>query len=259
MLILKNTKKNLKQNKRIPRISTRGFYDLDSGKTLKKKHYDLYPKKFFDTLGKFPEFTIMVHGLRNNKSGALAKFQIAQKRLQQLGYKYPVIGFSYDSNTKGVQFQSCEIKATNVGKIIAMKNGKNLSKFIIEFKKKHPHTKIRLMGHSLGSEVILSALVYLAKKNTTIEYVYFFGSSVPASVMTQNRLGKFIQKSVLESIVNYYSPKDEVLKHAYESGIIEKPIGYLGISKKTVPKYLQKKIFPANHRFVSYIKKLDSY
>ncbi|MGQ0605676.1 MAG: DUF726 domain-containing protein, partial [Candidatus Nitrosotenuis sp.] len=105
----------MKQNKRIPRISTRGFYDLDSGKTKKSRIYDLYPKKFFNGFDKASEITIMIHGLRNNKSGALAKFRIARQRLLQLGYVYPIVGFSYDSNTRGVQYKSLEQKATNIG------------------------------------------------------------------------------------------------------------------------------------------------
>ena len=34
----------------IPRISTRGYYDLTYGKTLKKNSYFLYPKKDFEKL-----------------------------------------------------------------------------------------------------------------------------------------------------------------------------------------------------------------
>ncbi|MEW6588193.1 MAG: alpha/beta hydrolase, partial [Thermoproteota archaeon] len=177
----KNARKNLPA--RIPRISTRGYYDLVTGRTLKKKPYDLYPKKFFEKeLGNHPEFTIVVHGMRNNKQGALEKFKIVQKRLRQLGYKYPVIGFSYDSNVKGVQYKSCEHKATKVARLIAKKNGLNLAKFILNFKRKNPTMGIRLMGHSLGTEVITYALFCIYGKQK-IDQVYFFGSSLPAGFL----------------------------------------------------------------------------
>ena len=254
----KSEKKNLKQN-RLPRISTRGFYDLRSGRKLKNKSYDLYPKKFFETLDQIPEITIMIHGLRNNKSGALTKFSIAQSRLKQLGYKYPVIGFSYDSNTNGVQYKSCEKKATDVGRIIARKNGYNLSKFIIDAKKKFPHLKIRLMGHSLGSEVIIHTLVKLRNKIGIVESVYFFGASIPADSVTTKKFGKILQKTIKQKITNYYSPQDEVLKYAFYGGLIEKPLGYQGVDGKSVPKYMQKKVMPKNHRFVSYSAVLESF
>ena len=83
----------------------------------------------------------MIHGLRNNKSGALAKYVIAQKRLKVLHYNYPVIGYSYDSNTSGVQYKSTAIAALKTGIIIAKKNGRNLSKFILDMKAKTHHSK----------------------------------------------------------------------------------------------------------------------
>jgi pimeloyl-ACP methyl ester carboxylesterase len=253
----KNVKKSLTQN-RIPRISTRGFYDLTSGRTLKKKPYAVYPKRFFNDLGKFHELTIMIHGLRNNKQGALAKFTMAQKRLKQLGYKYPVIGFSYDSNTKGVQYKSTEAKATNVGRTIARKNGYNLAQFVLDLKKQHPDTKIRLIGHSLGTEVILSTIHRLKKKNL-VESVYLFGSSIPADSFSVRKFGRVAQNVVREKICNYYSTHDEVLKYGFESGIIQKPLGYSGTQGKTIPKYVQKHVHPKNHRFASYAAVLRSF
>jgi len=252
----KSEKRNLKS--RTPRISTRGFYDLGSGRKLRDKSYDLYPKRFFKSLANAQEITIMIHGLRNSKSGALTKFSIAQGRLIHLGYGHPVVGFSYDSNTRGVQYKSCEKKATNVGRIIAKRNGANLAKFILDTKKKFPHLKIRLMGHSLGSEVIVHALTKL-KKNDIIEAVYFFGASVPADYVGPKMFGKILQKTVRQKIINYYSPHDEVLRYAYDVGLIEKPLGYMGTSGKTIPKYVQKKVTPKNHRFASYAAVLASF
>lgn len=254
----RRAKKSLAQS-RTPRISTRGYYDLTTGKTLRKKPYDLYPKKFFESLGKEKEFTIMIHGLRNDVSGAIAKFKIAKKRLLQLGYRYPVVGFSYDSNTKGVQYKSTELKATKVGRIIAKKNGRNLARFIADFKKQHPDARIRLMGHSLGSEVILYTLAALKKKKGVVEAVYFFGGSIPATSVQPQKFGKILQSTVRHKVLNYFSPDDDVLKHAYEHLLIEKPIGYLGNVGKVISKYSQKKVTPKNHRFVSYSLVITNY
>jgi len=249
----------LLRSKRIPRVSTRGFYDLESGKTLKKKSYDLYPKKFFENLGQYKEFTIMIHGLQNNKTGALAKFKIAQKRLQQLGYKYPVIGFSYDSNVRNAHIKSCGRRAMKIGKIIARKNAFNLAKFILHCKKQNPSTRIRLIGHSLGSEMIVCALEKLKYKKNIVEAIYFFGGSIPTNSIHPRKFGKVLQNTVSRKILNYYSSHDDVLKHAYNNSMIERPIGYLGKEGKVVPKYAQKKVSPRNHRFVSYAAVLRSF
>ncbi|MFB5624181.1 MAG: DUF726 domain-containing protein, partial [Nitrosopumilus sp.] len=131
--------------KPVPRISTRGYYDLSNGNTLKNNRYYTYPKNDFKKLIGSQEITIMIHGLRNDNTGAIAKVVLAKKQLRKLGYLHPVIGFSYDSNTTGAHLIKQAKHALSVGQKIAKKNGVNLGKFIEDFKKVSPKTKIRLM------------------------------------------------------------------------------------------------------------------
>lgn len=114
----------------MPRISTRGYYDLSNGKTLKKNSYHFYPKKDLENLVGSKELVIMIHGLRNDNAGAIQKTMIAKNRLNQLGYSFPVIGYSYDSNTKGAHLIAYAQKSLETGVLIAKKNGLNLSMFI---------------------------------------------------------------------------------------------------------------------------------
>ena len=212
-----------------PKISTRGYYDLKTGKTIKNNSYDIYPKTTFQKILQTSEIVIMIHGLRNNKSGALAKYVIAQKRLKSLNYRHDVIGYSYDSNTAGVQYKSTALSALKIGVLIAKKNGKNLSKFILDAKSKNPSLKIRLIGHSLGAQVILSTIHSLAKNSKNkgiIESVHFFGASIPADSMKPTRHGSEFQKIVNKKIINHYSPYDDVLKAAHDEKWVESPIGY---------------------------------
>lgn len=249
-------------HKNILRISTRGYYDLSTGNKLKKNLYYLYPKKKFEKLNGQKELVIMIHGLRNDKKGAIEKVILAKNRLKKLGYVYPVIGFSYDSNTKGAHLKKSEVKALRVGQKIAKQNGYNLSKFLIDFKKKNPNTKIRLIGHSLGTEVISSTIKKLAassKHNDIIESAYFFGSSLESNFAQINKSGKLLQKIVKNKILNYYCPTDEVLRYSHQQGIVKNPLGYLGSSGKTIKKFKQKQIFAKNHRFASYSLMLKSF
>ena len=244
-----------------PRISTRGFYNLDSGITIKNQPYHLYPKRIFDALVGAKEITIMIHGLRNNAPGALTKFVIAKKRLVHLGYKNPVVGYSYDSNTTGAQYISYALHALHTGLIIAGKNGRNLAKFVTDFKQKSPETKIRLMGHSLGAHVILSMIDNLArnaKNKGIVEAVYFFGGSIPSDALNP-RNGSHAQRIVATKIKNYYSPDDEVLRLADNWNWVNTPIGYRGARGKTISKYSQIMVKPKNHRFASYAAVLRSF
>jgi len=250
-----------KLKKIFPRISTRGFYNLDSGITIKNQPYHLYPKRSFDALVGTKEITIMIHGLRNNAPGALTKFVIAKKRLAYLGYKNPVVGYSYDSNTTGAQYISYALHALHIGLIIAGKNGRNLAKFVTDFKQKSPETKIRLMGHSLGAHVILSMIDNLArnaKNKGIIEAVYFFGGSIPSDALNP-RNGSHAQRIVATKIKNYYSPDDEVLRLADNWNWVNTPIGYRGARGKTISKYSQIMVKPKNHRFASYAAVLRSF
>ena len=244
-----------------PRISTRGFYNLDSGITIKNQPYHLYPKRSFDALIGAKEITIMIHGLRNNAPGALTKFVIAKKRLVHLGYKNPVVGYSYDSNTAGAQYISYALHALHTGLIIAGKNGRNLAKFVTDFKQKSPETKIRLIGHSLGAHVILSMIKNLArnaKNKGIIEAVYFFGGSIPSDALNPKN-GFHAQRIVATKIKNYYSPDDEVLRLADNWNWVNAPIGYRGARGKTISKYSQTMVKPKNHRFASYAAVLRSF
>ena len=246
----------------ITRISTRGYYDLSSGVTLKNNSYYTYPKNDFKKLIDSQEVTIMIHGLRNDNAGAVAKVVLAQKRLRKLGYAHPIIGYSYDSNTTGAHLIKHAKRALAVGQKIAIKNGKNLGAFIEDFKIVSPKTKIRLMGHSLGSQVILSTLEYLAKKRQNVDIVeaaYLFGASITEDVPSSKKYGKIIQNMIKSKIVNHYAPKDEVLLWADKEKYVKGPLGLNGVIGTPVKKYKQKLVKPKNHRFASYAQILNSY
>lgn len=243
----------------IPRISTRGYYDLTYGKTIKKNSYFLYPKKDFEKLVGAKELVIMIHGLRNDNAGAIAKVILAKNRLFHLGYHHPVIGFHYDSNTTGAHLPKHEKRALSAGQIIAQKNGRNLSRFIMDFKSKSPKTKIRLIGHSLGSQVILSTVENLAKFSGIIESVHFFGASITHNVPSSKKYGLILDKVIRGKIVNYFSPTDEVLNWAEKKKFVKGPLGLNGVVGKPISKYRQKLVHPKNHRFADYAAVLNSF
>ncbi|MFB5621073.1 MAG: DUF726 domain-containing protein, partial [Nitrosopumilus sp.] len=201
-------------------------------------------------------------GLRNDNAGAVSKVILAKKQLRKLGYTYPVIGYSYDSNTTGAHLIKHAKHALAIGQKIAKKNGQNLGEFIEDFKLTSPKTKIRLMGHSLGSQVILSTLEFLAKKKQNIgivEGVYFFGASVTEDVPASKKYGKILQFVVNSKIINHYAPTDEVLHWANTEKYVKGPLGLNGASGKPVKKYHQKMVKPKNHRFASYAAVLSSF
>jgi len=248
--------------KPVTRISTRGYYDLLTGKTIKNNSYYLYPKQDFKKLIDSKELTIMIHGLRNDNAGAIAKVILAKNKLKKFGYSYPIIGYSYDSNTTGAHLIKYAKRSLAAGQVIAKKNGRNLGKFIEDFKVTSPSTKIRLIGHSLGSQVILSTLQYLAKEKKNagiVEGVYFFGASITDDVPASKKYGKILQDIVNTKIVNHYAPSDEVLGWADKEKFVKGPLGLNGATGKTISKYHQILLKPKNHRFASYVSVLKAF
>ena len=118
------------------------------------------------------------------------------------------------------------------------------------------------MGHSLGSQVILSTLEYLSKKKQNVglvEGVYFFGASITEDVPSSKKYGEILQKIVNKKIVNHYAPSDEVLGWADNEKYVKGPLGLNGAIGKTISKYHQKLVKPKNHRFASYAAVLKSF
>ena len=246
----------------VARISTRGYYDLLDGRTIKNNSYYFYPKQDLKKLIDSKELTIMIHGLRNDNAGAVAKVVLAKNKLKNLNYFYPVIGFSYDSNTTGAHLIKHAKRSLAAGQVIAKKNGRNLGTFVEDFKSNSPNTKIRLIGHSLGTQVILSTLEYLSKKkkNTgVIESVYFFGASITDDVPSSKKYGKILQDTVNKKIINHYAPSDEVLAWANKEKFVKGPLGLDGATGKPISKYHQILLKPKNHRFASYVSVLKKF
>ena len=244
----------------IPRISTRGYYDLTNGTTLKKNPYYFYPPQDFEKIIDSKELTIMIHGLQNDNAGAVAKAVIARNKLRRLGYEFPVIGYSYDSNTTGAHLLAYAKHALSVGQMIAKKNGRNLATFVKDFKSISPKTKIRLIGHSLGSQVILSTVERLATNHSNIiESAHFFGASITSDIPSSKKYGTLLEKVIRGKIINYFSPTDDVLFWADKANFVAGPLGLHGATGKTITKYHQKKVAPENHRFASYAKVLNSF
>jgi hypothetical protein len=120
------------------------------------------------------ELAIYIHGIWATPKDAKEQTERVFLSLQNLNYKIPVIGFSWDSDT------AINPSGWNIAKLIANNNGPLLAKFILGYKEICPNDEIRLIAHSLGSRVTLSALQLLHDndKNSIIESVHLLGAAV---------------------------------------------------------------------------------
>ncbi|MCE2497573.1 MAG: DUF726 domain-containing protein [Nitrosopumilaceae archaeon] len=262
---------NAAHTHRIPRITTRGCYNLVDGRALRPGvTYRLYPCRYFeDAVRGSPELVIMVHGLRNDDRGALEKVVIAREMLARLGrggrggvrkgsQLPPVVGFSYDSNTLGAHVRRHQRRALEAGRRIARANGRHLARFVTDFKRDRANldTRVRLLGHSLGSEVIFHCMMHLAygslggppaapartaaattsiaaglrpSSRGIVESVHLFGSSLPADVQDGAAARRAIDHIIRGRLVNCYAPSDDVLLEAESEEFFPRGVGPLGL------------------------------
>ena len=141
--------------------SSRGSFDLTNGNETQQ--VDLPSALSILNINNCPgELALYVHGIWVSDLQAEEQTDRVNQSLRSSGYSIPLIGFSWDSNTA---FSLDNVTSSYHGWMIAKKisneNGSILGKFISDYKTECPEDKIRIIAHSLGSRVTLSALQWI--------------------------------------------------------------------------------------------------
>jgi hypothetical protein len=144
-----------------------------------------------------------------------------------MAYMFPLIGFSWDSDT--------EISSTGweYAKTIAKENGPKLAQFILDLKDNCPQTEVRLIAHSHGARVVLSSLDSLNNNqiwngnNFEIASVHFMGAAVDDEEVSKNPSdtgdspdddtivhGQAIEEEV-SNFYNLFNSEDDALDPGY--------------------------------------------
>ena len=242
-----------------PRITTRGYYDKTTGKALRDSRYSLYPSNLLNRLASSDDMCIVIHGMRNDSAGATSKIRTASDRLKILGYSHPVIGFSYDSDVSGANTKKHYNRALKTAYIISENNGRHLALFIEDMRNASPNIKIRLLGHSLGSDVIMNAVMnlYRYQLHNSIQTIHLFGASVTRKDMS-DVYGDATEYVVCDGVANYYAPSDTVLSEAHQNNEAPYPAGLYGLDF-SIKGWRDICVAPENHRFISYAETLESF
>ncbi len=237
----------MKQCYAFPRVTTRGYYNLRTGEPRMghTSPYFLYPKYKLDKIARGNEIVIFVHGMRNSRWGAIHGARLLRNKLRKLGCKYPVVAFSYDAEVREAHKPNKYHKVLRAANKIANYNGRyNLNRFIKDLRR-NPNIKIHLVGHSLGCDVISNLTVPLGGT------IHLFGSPVET-----NDVYKLC--SLTTKLVNYYNPRDEVIKEGITKGVIKKPSCFYRIEDK-LNDVFTKNCYAKDHRFASYVEKLRKF
>jgi hypothetical protein len=122
----------------IPIVSTRGHFDKLTGDLISSQPYNPLDNEIVDSICMRNEVVVYVHGVWTNERGysenaaenAEEIYERLNMSLGDSGYNYPLIGFSWDSDTT----IDIEGKGWNIAKLIAKGNGPKLAQFLLGLK-----------------------------------------------------------------------------------------------------------------------------
>ena len=198
----------------VPVVSTRDHFTdpaIDEP-SLTSGHTATDYTSTFNPTGWPEELVIYVHGFANDEAGAKDAFSTARTALRSNGYQHPVVGFSWDSDTGVGDFDDAAA--------IATLNGAKLAQFVIDQQMEHPEMKVRIIGHSLGTRVILNALRALdtnekwAQMGAKVRSVHVVGAAVDNEEVDSNNFGPEIGRQT-DEFHNLHSTEDDVLENGY--------------------------------------------
>jgi pimeloyl-ACP methyl ester carboxylesterase len=227
-----------------PLVSTRSNFNLGTGELLRGHNSTDYVAMNVPGLQSSQcskEMVVLVHGIWvdgmigvNALEDSSEIFDRARMSLAHNHYTNPLVGFSWDSNTK----ISPDGSGWNIGKLIAKDNGPKLAQFILDYmntcKQHNQDTKIRVIGHSMGARVILSALESLDsnqqwnRNNFKIASVHFLGAAVDDEEVSKNIM--YIVKnpsSLLFNPLGWFDPYG--IKSAYGKAMEDVVMGFYNL------------------------------
>ncbi len=219
----------------VPTISTREHFEDDG--SLAAGH----TATGYDTDGDVPgvdtacagDVTVFIHGWDKNsddpEAAAHEKIAHAANELFGAGYWGTVVGYTWDNDAGGgADFGWGEAQT------VAQNNGPKLAQFALDYKVICGGT-LRLVSHSLGAQVLFSALRTLDASAAwndfgfRVDSVHLLGAAQDNEAPTTEWRATYdaVRTETVET-VNYHSEADDVLQWIYNSFEFDQALGETG-------------------------------
>jgi pimeloyl-ACP methyl ester carboxylesterase len=225
-------------------FSTRGVFDIETGMIVSPSPMLSNATTLLGLDGQNcpGEIAIYVHGVWSNSESAEEQIERVALSIAANNYQTTVVGLSWDSDTE------VSPVGWGIAKMIANENGPLLAGFISEFKGQCPQDNVRIIGHSLGSRVIFSALHSLAQDNNNTEWninnfkiasIHLMGAAIDdeqvsteANDCMPNRpplpCSGNVTSSEVETFYNLINAEDNLLQFTYGQHESDFALGHLG-------------------------------
>ncbi len=177
------------------------------------------------------ELFLMVHGWNNDREGAIDTAYTADRGLQEQGYDEIGAVYTWDSD-KGGGLDDGWYEAQE----IAQENGPKLAAFVYYWTQEwYPDVPIRIEAHSLGAQVVGSAVRTLRNwglSNVLQDVVLLGGAADNDECAVEGDYGPGFEYAA-EQVVNCYKTDDGVLEWAYSLGELDRAVGETGVEGTT--------------------------
>lgn len=238
-------------------FSTRGVFDIETGRIVSPPPTlsNATTLLGLDDQNCPGEIAIYVHGVWSNSESAEEQIERVALSIAANNYQTTLVGLSWDSDTE------VSPVGWGIAKIIANENGPLLADFVSEFKGQCPQDNVRIIGHSLGSRVIFSALHSLAQDNNNTEWninnfkiasIHLIGAAIDdeqvsteANDCMPNRpplpCSGNVTSSEVETFYNLINAEDNLLQFTYRQHESDFALGHLGAEDitKTPTNYIE--------------------
>jgi pimeloyl-ACP methyl ester carboxylesterase len=214
-------------------VSTRGHFDVAwYGDYL----VDGYTETGYDVEGTVPgyesespeELVVMLHGYGQSVADGREIIDSAATGFASAGYDGPTVGYSWDSDFSQLNWWDTVD--------IAGRNGPKLAQFCRDYRGRNPETTLRVVGHSLGAEIVCNAVATLdeADADGVIDSVTLLGAAVDDEALSldagllEDEYGPEIERRV-DRCDNFYKTDDETLTGQYEFAEWDDALGAAGL------------------------------
>lgn len=211
-------------------VETRGHYDSDgylvAGET----------ETSYDTCGDVPgvddgcvsDLTVLVHGFNTTHSEAKDFFHEGEQNLSDAGYSGTVVGYSWDSDYG----DTCS--GFDTAERVAQDNGPKLAEFTVDFIDACSDASIRYVSHSLGAQVVLSALRDLDDRGwpPDVADVHMMAAAQDNEAPTYKEAWTQYNYNAIKyqtgGTYNYWNSEDNTLEWLYSSCEADNALGETG-------------------------------
>jgi len=213
----------------------KGIFKADGAEW--KDGYDGHPSIPPEVTANCEDITIYVSGFQNSKDDMQGNSDIFAEAAGNAGYTGKVVGFAWDSNPGGNNFDMAR-ESANL-------NGKALANAIDDIRKDCPNIKVNVVTHSLGGRVALKALqcgacidgcvlTAPAVDNESIEPGNELGPPKELPTGSDSDLGEDwgVGGASTPTVKNWYNPADNVLDWLYQPEEWDQALGDTGIEHK---------------------------